>query len=191
MTKFTLDSVRQYKELGVFTQSGGIEVARTRERVEELKRRLASGKSWGVDAEILSPAEVKGLVPFIDEKIILGGFSTPGIGTVDSLRGGTLMREAAQQMGALQVFPNTEITGIDVRSWPRARCAHQTWEHSRGDRGDCVRHLEPAHRSYGGSAYPADAGRAPDDQRRSCPAICRHRRRNQIPHSARYGHQYV
>src|SRR5207253_5348908 len=34
MTKFTLDSVRQYKELGVFTQSGGIEVARTAERVE-------------------------------------------------------------------------------------------------------------------------------------------------------------
>src|SRR5512135_47011 len=47
MTKFTLDSVRQYKELGVFTQSGGIEVARTKERVAELKRRIASGKSWG------------------------------------------------------------------------------------------------------------------------------------------------
>src|SRR5256885_12035185 len=32
MTLFTLDSVRQYKELGVFTQSGGVEVARTAER---------------------------------------------------------------------------------------------------------------------------------------------------------------
>ncbi|MDL1897955.1 FAD-binding oxidoreductase, partial [Anaerolineae bacterium CFX7] len=31
MTKFTLDSVKQYKELGVFTQSGGIEVSRTPE----------------------------------------------------------------------------------------------------------------------------------------------------------------
>ena len=39
MTLFTLDSVRQYKELGVFTQSGGVEVARTSERVDELKRR--------------------------------------------------------------------------------------------------------------------------------------------------------
>src|SRR5574337_1677689 len=67
MTKFTLDSVAQYKELGVFTQSGGIEVARTKERVEELKRRVASGKSWGIDeTEILSPAEVKKLVPFIN-----------------------------------------------------------------------------------------------------------------------------
>ncbi len=114
MTKFTLDSVAQYKELGVFTQSGGIEVARTHERAEELKRRLASGKAWGIDAELLSPAEVKKLVPYINEKIILGGFSTPGIGTVDSLRGGTLMREKAQAMGALSVYAKVEITGMDV-----------------------------------------------------------------------------
>src|ERR1700687_4402401 len=114
MTLFTLDSVRQYKELGVFTQSGGIEVARTAERVEELKRRMASSKAWGIEAELLSPAEVKRLVPYINEEIILGGFSTPGIGTVDSLRGGTLMREKAQAMGALTVAPSTEVTGIDV-----------------------------------------------------------------------------
>src|SRR6476659_6476341 len=42
MTKFTLDSVRQYKKLGVFTRSGGIEVARTEERRQELRRRMAS-----------------------------------------------------------------------------------------------------------------------------------------------------
>src|ERR671937_386236 len=50
MTLFTLDSVRQYQELGVFTQSGGIEVARTTERMQELKRRMASSKAWGIDA---------------------------------------------------------------------------------------------------------------------------------------------
>src|ERR687888_542539 len=92
MTAFTLDSVRQYKELGVFTQSGGVEVARTTERMEELKRRMASSKAWGIESELISPAQVKRLVPYINEKVILGGFSTPGIGTVDSLRGGTLMR---------------------------------------------------------------------------------------------------
>jgi glycine cleavage system aminomethyltransferase T/glycine/D-amino acid oxidase-like deaminating enzyme len=116
MAKFTLDSVAQYKELGVFIQSGGIEVARTTERAEELKRRLASSKSWGIESELISPARVKELVPFVNEKIILGGFYTPGIGTVDSLRGGTLMREKAQEMGALQVFANTEIMGVDVEN---------------------------------------------------------------------------
>src|SRR5437588_3452157 len=95
MTLFTLDSVRQYKALGVFTQSGGIEVARTAERIDELKRRMASSKAWGIDAELVTPAEVKRLVPYINENIILGGFSTPGIGPVDPLRGGTLMRAQA------------------------------------------------------------------------------------------------
>src|SRR5207247_9985680 len=59
MTKFTLDSVRQYKELGVFTQSGGIEVARTAEREQELRRRMASAKSWGIEAELISNADIK------------------------------------------------------------------------------------------------------------------------------------
>src|SRR5579872_321059 len=114
MTNFTLDSVRQYRELGVFTQSGGIEVARTTERVEELKRRLASARSWGIDAELVSPAEIKRMVPYVNTDILLGGFSTPGIGTVDSLRAGTLMREWAQEQGALTVCARVEITGIDV-----------------------------------------------------------------------------
>ncbi|MBI4013874.1 MAG: FAD-dependent oxidoreductase [Candidatus Rokubacteria bacterium] len=114
MTLFTQESVRQYRTLGVFTQSGGVEVARTPERLEELKRRLASARAWGEPAEVISPAEVKRRIPFIDAKVILGGFYCPGVGVVDSLRAGTLMREGAQQQGALTIFPNTEILGIDV-----------------------------------------------------------------------------
>lgn len=114
MTKFTVDSVRQYEALGVFTLSGGIEVSRTKERVEEFKRRVVSGKSWGIETEIISPDAVKEFVPFINEKIIRSGFYTPGVGTVDSLRAGTLMREYAQNQGALTVFPKVEVTGVDV-----------------------------------------------------------------------------
>src|SRR5881628_4258825 len=62
MTKFTQDTIRQYKELGVFTESGGIEVARTPQCVEELKRRLASATSWGEPAELLTPSQVKELI---------------------------------------------------------------------------------------------------------------------------------
>ena len=85
MTALTLDSVRQYKELGVFTESGGIEVARTEERMQELKRRMTSAKAWGVEpVSLLTPAEVKELVPFLDETVILGAFYSPGVGVVDS-----------------------------------------------------------------------------------------------------------
>src|ERR671915_1522141 len=115
MTALTLDSVRQYTELGVITVCGGIEVARTEERMEELRRRIASAKSWGVEpVSLVTPQEVKELVPFIDESVILGGFYSPGVGVVDSLRAGTLMREEAQQSAALTVAANTEVLGIDV-----------------------------------------------------------------------------
>ncbi|MEA2313069.1 MAG: hypothetical protein QOE28_3037, partial [Solirubrobacteraceae bacterium] len=78
MTALTLDSMRQYKELGVFTECGGIEVARTEERMEELRRRVASAKAWGVEpVSLVTPEEIKELVPFIDESVIIGGFSSP------------------------------------------------------------------------------------------------------------------
>src|SRR5579885_3091911 len=115
MAALTVESVRQYRELGVFTESGGIEVARTAERMQELTRRMASGHSWGIDGiSLVTPAEVRDLVPYINEKIILGGFYTKGVGVVDSLRAGTLMREKAVEMGALTVAASTEVTGIDV-----------------------------------------------------------------------------
>ena len=117
MTQLTLESVRQYREAGVFTQSGGIEVARTQERMQELQRRVSSAKAWGIDdVSIVTPAQVKELVPFVDESVIVGGFYSPTVGIVDSLRFGTLMRERAQARGALSVFANTEVLGIDVEA---------------------------------------------------------------------------
>ena len=80
MTQLTLESMRQYREAGTLTESGGIEVARTEERLEELRRRMASAKSWGVEGcRLVTPAEVKELVPFVDESVILGGFYTPSV----------------------------------------------------------------------------------------------------------------
>jgi glycine cleavage system aminomethyltransferase T/glycine/D-amino acid oxidase-like deaminating enzyme len=114
MTALTLESMRQYKDLGVFIESGGIEIARTEERMQELRRRIASAKTWGIGpVSLLSPAEVKQLVPYINEELILGGFYTPGAGVVDSLQAATIMRERAAQHG-LTVSANTEVLGIDV-----------------------------------------------------------------------------
>ena len=55
ITDLTLDSVRQYQELGVFTQCGGYELARTEERMEELRRRMSSARAWGIEAELVTP----------------------------------------------------------------------------------------------------------------------------------------
>jgi glycine cleavage system aminomethyltransferase T/glycine/D-amino acid oxidase-like deaminating enzyme len=115
ITALTLDSMEQYKQLGVFTECGGFELARTEERMEELRRRMASAAAWGVEpASLLSPTEVKELVPYIDESVILGGFYTPTGGVVDSVRAGTLMRERAEQSGALTISANNEVLAVEV-----------------------------------------------------------------------------
>ena len=100
--------------MGVFTQCGGFEVARTEERMEELRRRMSSAKAWGIEAELVSPEFVQEKVPFLDKDQIIGAFWQPGVGVVDSLRAGTIMRERALEAGALTVVPNVEVTGLDV-----------------------------------------------------------------------------
>ena len=55
MMELTRDSTEQYKQLGVFTESGGIEVARTPERMIELRRRCSAAKAWDIPAEMMTP----------------------------------------------------------------------------------------------------------------------------------------
>lgn len=114
MARFTLDSIAQYRGLGLYTASGGIEVARTEERLQELARRRSAASRWGLHAELLSAKEVANLVPYLDDSAIRGGVHYPQAGVVDSLRAGTVMRERAVAAGALTVLSNTEVVGIDV-----------------------------------------------------------------------------
>ncbi len=127
MAELTLESARQYKDWGVYTECGGLEVARSETRMHELRRRVDSAKNWAIDSRLVTPAEIKELVPFIDESILVGGFYTPGVGVCDSLQFGTLCREKAEAMGALTVFANTEVTAMGVEDG-RIRCV----ETSRG-----------------------------------------------------------
>src|SRR5436305_5638513 len=101
MTQLTLESMRQYRDAGTLHECGGIEVARTEVRMEALRRRMASAKSWGSEGcWLVTPAGIEELVPFVDESILVGGFYSPTVAVVDSLRFGTVMREKAQALGA-------------------------------------------------------------------------------------------
>ncbi len=114
----TLESQRQYEALGVQTTCGGVEVARTEARMEELRRRMTSARAWGIDAELLTPEEVAERIPFVNADVILGGFWMSSVSVVDAVRAGTLMRERALARGALTVLDDTEVTGFEVE--PRA-----------------------------------------------------------------------
>jgi glycine cleavage system aminomethyltransferase T/glycine/D-amino acid oxidase-like deaminating enzyme len=140
MCHLTRRSIEQYKDMDTFTNSGGIEVARTEERVEELKRRVQSAKAWGEPGELLTPEEVEEMVPYVNTDLIEAGFHSPGAGTCDPLRAGEVMRSRADaiasgevdpdevgdiepdggvqteasQSGGLHVSPNTEVLDIHV-----------------------------------------------------------------------------
>ena len=139
MMELTRDSTEQYQALGVFTQSGGIEAARTEERMHELRRRCTAAKAWGIPAQLLSPGEVRKLVPYLDESVILGGASFPTVGVVDSLRAGTLMREHAEKSGALRVLAGAEVLGIDTApAGARTRVRAVRTSHGEIETGTCV-----------------------------------------------------
>ncbi len=112
ITDLTLDSVAQYREMGVLIEPGGFEVARTEERMEELRRRMSSAKAWGIEGELVTPEFVQEKVPFLDKDQIIGAFWQPKVGVVDSLRAGTIMRERALEKGVLTVVPNVEVTDL-------------------------------------------------------------------------------
>ena len=105
-------SANQFRDMRLSVDSGGIEVARTTDRMKELDRRMTSAMAWGIEAHLLTPTEVKALVPFINEEVILGGFYCPTVSVVDSLETGTTMRREAVETAGCQVFANTEVLDI-------------------------------------------------------------------------------
>ncbi|MEA5406125.1 FAD-binding oxidoreductase [Haloarculaceae archaeon H-GB2-1] len=114
ITKLSQRSREIYEEMDVYTKSGGIEVARTEERVAELDRRLQSAKAWGEEAELLTPAEVTEKVPYVEEDVVEAGFYCPDAGTIDPLHAGQIMRDRAEEKGALTTCANTEVLDIHV-----------------------------------------------------------------------------
>ena len=108
------------------------------------------------------------MVPFIDEDDRPRRLPQPGVGVVDSLQAGTLMREEAQRAGRAD----------GVRRAPRSRASTSNRgriRRVRTDRGDIetrgrrhrLRRLEPAHRADGRSVDPAHARGSPDDRHRA------------------------
>ena len=107
-------SADQYRDMNLSVDCGGIEVARTQDRMLELDRRMTSARAWGIEASLLTPAEVKELVPFINEDVILGGFYCPTVSVVDSLETGTTMRREAVETAGCRVFANTEVLDVET-----------------------------------------------------------------------------
>ncbi|HKJ94732.1 MAG TPA: FAD-dependent oxidoreductase [Gammaproteobacteria bacterium] len=121
MTLFTTPySVDFFESLGHYMRIGGLEVARVDddERMEELKRRVTSGKAFGSRVEIISAKEAKEKNPLIEEDMIQGALWDPDAGLVfprSQIVAGELVQRA-EESGKLQAFANTPATGLDIEN---------------------------------------------------------------------------
>jgi len=121
MTVYTTTYSKDFFEKhGYYSRVGGFEVARwdDDERMEELKRKVGSGKAFGTNVSLVSPEEVKAKFPLVDETKIQGAMWDPDAGLViprsQSLTGD--MVQWAENTGKLQAFANTAATNLDIQN---------------------------------------------------------------------------
>jgi glycine cleavage system aminomethyltransferase T/glycine/D-amino acid oxidase-like deaminating enzyme len=94
---------------------GGIEVATTPERVEELKRRRGYALSYGIDGtELLTPAETAHRIPILDPAHILGSYLVPSDGIAKGIRVAAALGAKAQAKG-VAFEGGVRVTGFDIR----------------------------------------------------------------------------
>jgi glycine cleavage system T protein len=112
-------SVATYREVDsasdpcVF-QVGSLEVAETAARWEELKRRVGQARSWGLEAELIGPDEVKRLFPPLRTDDLYGAFYVPTDCAVKTVPLCAALAARAGGRGAT-FHAETPVTGIEVR----------------------------------------------------------------------------
>jgi aminomethyltransferase len=97
-----------------YNETGGIEVARSEERMAFLQRRVEYAKAWGIpDPQLLSPSEVTDHLPLVDEETILGGYYSPTDGQVSGVIACDALAREAMANGATFV-PHTRTTDVEM-----------------------------------------------------------------------------
>ncbi|KAL3448034.1 hypothetical protein BJX65DRAFT_307319 [Aspergillus insuetus] len=117
MTRFAQYTVEKLLSIqkdgqGCFNQVGGLEVATTPERVEELKRKLGYAQAWGVEARIISKEECLEMYPLLDKDVVLAGLHIPSDGLALAARATRLLIEQTREAG-VRYLERTLVTGIE------------------------------------------------------------------------------
>ena len=131
MTKLAKYSQELYgnlaAETGVetgFKRCGSITVALTDERLEEISRQAAMARSFGVEAEPISPQEVKNRYEHLNIDGVTGGVYLPLDGQGDPANIAQALAKGARQNGAL-VKEGYLVTAIKTEN---RRATSVTWE---------------------------------------------------------------
>ncbi len=112
--KYTVEKLLTLEKDGqsCFNQVGGLEVATTPERLEELKRKHGYATSWGIEAHLIDTAECLQRYPLLDADLVLGGLHIPSDGLALAARATQLLIERTRDAGVTYLGSNP-VTGIE------------------------------------------------------------------------------
>jgi len=118
MCKFAQYGVSLFRELNKsgeksWYEVGGLELAYTKDRWEDLKRKLGAAKSWGLDSQIISPEDAKEKIPILDASKVHGGYFCPSDGALDVVPALESMGNYAKGKG-VRFYGDTRVTGFDI-----------------------------------------------------------------------------
>jgi glycine cleavage system aminomethyltransferase T/glycine/D-amino acid oxidase-like deaminating enzyme len=126
LTNMMMYSVELYGALECgWVQCGGIRLACTPEREQEVLRQVAWAKTFGLPLELLGPEEARALFPLmVTDGVRCGSYlATDGYLDPSQL---TYALAAGAREGGTQVFTHTRVTGIDVAGG-RVRGVQTEW----------------------------------------------------------------
>ena len=98
-----------------FRRKGSLPVARTEERLTEIRRMAALGDCFGVEAYEVGLDEVAALYPLMDVSRIKGAIYIPGDGQTNPVDTAMALARGARAGGA-RIFEETEVTGFERRN---------------------------------------------------------------------------
>ncbi|XP_071443435.1 sarcosine dehydrogenase, mitochondrial isoform X1 [Hetaerina americana] len=92
-------------------QNGGLFIASTKERMQEYRRLMTAGRSFGVESRMISPEEAQELFNPLDPNAFSGALYSPGDGTVDPNSLCTALTKSAT-LGGAKVFEDCPVTNV-------------------------------------------------------------------------------
>ena len=94
-------------------QCGSVSVARTPERMTQLRRTAAAAAAYGVEAEVITPRRAQELWPVMRVDDLVGGVWLPGDGKANPTDLTNALAKGARQRGA-SVFERVRVTGVST-----------------------------------------------------------------------------
>jgi 4-methylaminobutanoate oxidase (formaldehyde-forming) len=128
LTRMMMDSVALYRRLGEacgWIECGGLRLACTPEREEELHRQIGWSRTFGLPLELLSAGEAAALFPLMSTDGVRAASYLPTDGYLDPSQLTYALAEGARE-GGCRIFTHTRVTAIDVASG-RVRGVQTEW----------------------------------------------------------------